>query len=104
MTSPDAVGCTIGTNVYDLDNLMNRHQTLKVKLIDTAGRSSSPLFVTIAELNCRSGLGTKGTVSDKEASSNSDGARQRSSHHVLCVGWEEHSDTPPELRVNLFPS
>ncbi|KAG1784406.1 uncharacterized protein HD556DRAFT_1251383, partial [Suillus plorans] len=50
-TSPDAVGCTTGTNVYGLGNLINRHQTLKVKLIDTAGLDE----------------GTEGTVSDKEA-------------------------------------
>ncbi|KAG2092790.1 uncharacterized protein F5147DRAFT_721777 [Suillus discolor] len=51
-TSPDAVGCTTGTNVYDSDNLINsQYETLKVKLIDTAGLDE----------------GTEGTVSDKEA-------------------------------------
>ncbi|KAG1872843.1 P-loop containing nucleoside triphosphate hydrolase protein [Suillus tomentosus] len=51
-TSPDAVGCTTGTNVYDSDKLTSRQaETLKVKLIDTAGLDE----------------GTEGTVSDKEA-------------------------------------
>ncbi|KAG2092823.1 P-loop containing nucleoside triphosphate hydrolase protein [Suillus discolor] len=51
-TSPDAVGCTTGTNVYDSDKLTSRQAgTLKVKLIDTAGLDE----------------GMEGTVSDKEA-------------------------------------
>ncbi|KAG1890744.1 P-loop containing nucleoside triphosphate hydrolase protein [Suillus fuscotomentosus] len=51
-TSPDAVGCTTGTNVYDSDKLTSRQAgTLKVKLIDTAGLDE----------------GTQGMVSDEEA-------------------------------------
>jgi hypothetical protein len=52
VTSSDAGGCTAGTNMYDVSMKM-----LKVKLIDTAGQSSSPLFVDITELDCRSGRG-----------------------------------------------
>ncbi|KAG1902380.1 P-loop containing nucleoside triphosphate hydrolase protein [Suillus fuscotomentosus] len=41
VTSCDAGGCTAETNVYD--NLMIRNETLKVKLVDTAGLDEGPL-------------------------------------------------------------
>lgn len=49
-TSSDAAGCTAGTDMYDVSMKM-----LNVKLVDTAGRSSSPLFMDITELDYRSG-------------------------------------------------
>ncbi|KAG1813086.1 P-loop containing nucleoside triphosphate hydrolase protein [Suillus variegatus] len=49
VTSCDAAGCTTGTNMHDIS--MIRNETLKVKLIDTAGLDE----------------GTHGTVPDKEA-------------------------------------
>ncbi|KAG1902382.1 P-loop containing nucleoside triphosphate hydrolase protein [Suillus fuscotomentosus] len=49
VTSCDAAGCTAGTNMHDISVV--RNDTLKVKLIDTAGLDE----------------GTHGTVPDKEA-------------------------------------
>jgi len=55
VTSSSASGCTAGTNAYDIS--MIRDQTFKVKLVDTAGSSSLPLFIAITELDYRSGRG-----------------------------------------------
>jgi len=52
-TSPDALGCTTKTEVYDV-LIQNNFKTLKVKLFDTAGRYSSPLLVNVTELDHRS--------------------------------------------------
>jgi tRNA U34 5-carboxymethylaminomethyl modifying GTPase MnmE/TrmE len=41
LTSRDAMGCTTETNVYDV---LIQNETLKVKLFDTVGQYSSPLF------------------------------------------------------------
>jgi predicted GTPase len=49
VTSSDASGCTAGTNAYDIS--MIRKETMKVKLVDTAGLDEGP----------------RGTVPDKEA-------------------------------------
>jgi hypothetical protein len=51
VTSSDAGGCTTGTNAHDV---FIQNETLKVKLFDTAGWSSSPLFIAITESDDRS--------------------------------------------------
>jgi len=47
--SSDAVGCTTETNIYETEI-----SKWKVKLFDTAGWSSSPIFVAVTELDYRS--------------------------------------------------
>jgi hypothetical protein len=54
-TSSDAGGCTSRTNAHEI---WIRDMALKVKLFDTAGWSSSPLFVTVTELDGRSRRGS----------------------------------------------
>jgi hypothetical protein len=50
-TSIDAGGCTSKTTEHEI---RIQNETLKVKLFDTAGWSSSPLFVAITEPDGRS--------------------------------------------------
>ncbi|KAG1737390.1 P-loop containing nucleoside triphosphate hydrolase protein [Suillus lakei] len=63
-TSCDAGGCTSETNVHEF---LIRNESLKVKLLDTPGRSSSLLFVVITELDAGLDEGPRGKVSDEEA-------------------------------------
>jgi tRNA U34 5-carboxymethylaminomethyl modifying GTPase MnmE/TrmE len=51
--SSDTERCTTKTVVYEHD-IVTQDRTLKVQLFDTAGQCSPPLFVDVAEPNCRS--------------------------------------------------
>ncbi|KAG1779514.1 P-loop containing nucleoside triphosphate hydrolase protein [Suillus placidus] len=63
MTSFDAGGCTTATNAHEV---LIQNGMLKVKFFDTAGRSSSLLFVAMAKLDAGLGEGSAGIIPDNK--------------------------------------